>query len=539
MLDSANPVETHRDVSKRGSQFVVRVTRLEWAMTASGRDKPMPSRRVFLGGCLATGASLLAACGGSGTGTSTGAITVGMGTDLDLRGVQRFVPTNMMIRRTVFENLLYRRVNGEYIKALASGWKWSNDHKRLVITLRDDVKFHNGRSFGPKDVVESVKVAIAPETAAHAGGILKLADDVRESGKHEVTIDGAPGSILDGLSILPIIDYKTFDDYPSGKNVIGTGPFKWGSYSPGDKLDLKKNPDYWMPKKPHLDRVTCRVIDQPEALLAALRSEEIDLATLVLPRDGARLRKEGRFDIDETAGFDIQVGVNTKIKPLGDQRARQAIAWSLDRKRIANQVFKGFGKATTLPWPASTPGMKDKYDSYYGFDPAKARRMLEAAGADGARIGVAAFPGGPTYSAVRDIVMYNLKHAGLRPHSVAYEAAEFSKGLQKGTMPGLWVQPIGLSVMGPATALATSKPLLPTHNASNVDDPTYRHLAKRVWDAATDSEKSAANSAVTKYLLDQAFHLTVARSGDLLVSDPDLEGVKTDITEAVILTNAR
>ena len=132
-----------------------------------------------------------------------------------------------------------------------------------------------------------------------------------------------------------------------------------------------------------------------------------------------------------------------------------------------------------------------------------------------------------------------MKQVGLRPHSVAYEAAEFSKGLQMGTMPALWVQPIGLSVMGPATALATSKPLKPTQNASNVDDPKYRDLADRVWNATTESEKAAANSAVTEYLLDQAFHLTVARSGDLLVSDADLTGMKTDITEAVILTSAK
>jgi peptide/nickel transport system substrate-binding protein len=331
----------------------------------------------------------------------------------------------------------------------------------------------------------------------------------------------------------------TYSGYPSGQNVVGTGPFLWSSYKPGDRLELTKNPHYWNNGKPYLEHVTLRIITDPTALFAAMQSGEIDVANRMLARDAIRLKGDKRFVVTGTPASEVYVGANINVKPLDDIRVRQAIGWALDRKRIADQVFSGFGFPSALSWTAQTPGMKPSYRTYYRYDPARAQQLLRAAGAQGAKISVVAFPGGPEFAATRDIVNFNLQEIGLSPSSVSYDSAGFSLALQGGSLPGLYVISNALSAWGPSAALAASFPLEPEKNSSNVEDPKYLALGDRLKKANSPSQIAGANAAVTNYLLQQAFHMPVVQAATPIVAKSGVTGLKSDLTLALDLTSVR
>jgi hypothetical protein len=160
--------------------------------------------------------------------------------------------------------------------------------------------------------------------------------------------------------------------------------------------------------------------------------------------------------------------------------------------------------------------------------------MLSAAGAAGATVTVAALAADPIIAAVRDVVLFNLTQIGLKPTAVAWTAADVPKHLSTGTTGGLWVNVVSSGSLSPASMALTLLPYLTTQNASNVTDPKYAQLATAAQDATAKS-----NAAFAKYVIDQAFHLTMVSTQDPLVTAKSLRGVSLDANGYLELQDAK
>lgn len=508
------------------------------------RNAPRIARRTFFKGSLLGAGLLVVGCGtgsdsGAGSGSSAKTLRIGIPTDVELAKAQMFVASNQPLRRTVFDYLIDKNPDGTYRPALATEWEWNDDRTRLVLTLRDGVTFHTGRDFGADDVLASIEAARREESSAQAKKILARASSVEKTGPAEVTVgfsDPFPG-YLDALAMLPIIDSETYADITKGEQVVGTGPFTWKSWVPGREIEMVRNDSYW-DGKPLLGELRFRVISESEAMIAAMRSGELDLVNRMTPRDATRL-PEDRFSVDSTQGFDVYVGANTTAPPLDDVRVRQAVAYALDRQRIAEQVYSGLAEPSSVPWSGSIPGVTKEQTAHYSYDVAKAKALLQEAGAAGATVGLTSFAADPAYAAVEEIVQFGLEEVGLTVNSEATDQAQFTKHLQAGDFPGLWVAPIALTTMGPATALMTALPLTVGKNTHNVDDPKYGSLIEDLISAPSDDEQAAATRALTDYMLEQAFHNTVVQAQTPVVGVSGLSGVEVDLTLAIDLTKAK
>lgn len=501
------------------------------------------SRRAFLGGSLAAGGLILAGCGGSpsGSGASSSTLRVGLPTDVQLDALQRFNPNNRPLRRTVFDYLVDRTPDGDYKPALATGWDWSSDRKSLVLTLRDGVTFHSGRAFGPDDVIASVKAATAKESGVQAAALLGKASGIAASGKNKVkvTFDTPFTGYLDALAMLPIIDDETYADSANGKKIVGTGPFTWKSWTAGSTIEMAKYGSYWQEGKPYLDEVTFSVISDPQATLAAMRSGDIHLANQMIARDVATLAGDSKYKVATAEGYDVYIGANTKIKPLDDVRVRQAVAYGLDRERIAKQVYGGYADASCIPWSADTPGVTKDQVRSYAYDVGKAKALLKEAGAVGAEIVLTSTTADPSFKSIRDIVQYGLEQIGLKVKPQTLDAAQTPQHMQAGDWPGLWIAIVELTMMGPVTALLTANPLRPDKNTHNFTPPAYRKLVRGAVDATTEDAGAKADAALTDYLLEQAFHNTVVQAKSPVVAVSGLTGVTQDLTRALDLTDAK
>ena len=526
---------------------------------ANNQGSRLITRRAVLGGALAAGGLLVVGCGNEPSGTPTGSpsggptpgpsatsttvervanLRLGVPSDILPDGMLRFTPGNQAIRRTVFDVLIDRAQDGSYVPSLASEWEYNADRTQLVIKLRDGVTYHSGRPFTADDVLFLIEAATAEGSGAQVAQLLKRGT-MTKTGDLEVTVafDAPFASYLDAFTALPVIDSETYDAIADGQEIVGTGPYTWESWTPGSRFEMARFDSYWGGEVPS-DSLTGSVISEEQALLAAMRSGDLDMAERMVARDAVALEEAG-FTVVRSPGFDYYVGANTAVAPLDDVRVRQAIAWALDRERIADQVFSGIAEVSSIPWASNAPGVTSAQVNHYGYDLDKARQLIQDAGAEGAEIAITPSPQEPTAVAVADIVQFALTEIGLSPRTASVEPAEFPTHIQGGTFEGLWVGVVGLTSLGPTTALMTANPLRADKNTHNHTPPEYQERHAAVIQAADEDALSSAVAEMTDYLLEQAFHATVVQASSTVVLREGLTGVTKDATLALNLTGAR
>ena len=167
---------------------------------------------------------------------------------------------------------------------------------------------------------------------------------------------------------------------------IGTGPFKFSEWIPGDHVTFVRNADYWDAGKPYLDSVTFKPYTDLEALVTALETGIVDGAIAVPPKDYRRLKESVvQVPFGQTGALLYSITVNPPdpdqpVGPLSDKQVRQAICYSIDRDAIVDQSLFGVGEATKLPFPTYSLAYIPEFADFYTFDLDKAAKLLDAAG---------------------------------------------------------------------------------------------------------------------------------------------------------------
>lgn len=508
-------------------------------------------RTSALGGVGLLLSSALSACAAqSGTGAASGSHRAGASRDLTIGTTTDLAPTNFL--RTATNPLLFSLVWDTLAvldpgtlsakPSVATGWRWNKAKTALTIDLRDDVRYHTGRLLEPADVIFSIKEEKNPTYVAQVQPTADLIERYRVVGRHALTLEMTkPMSAFEMLLVLtPLIDRETADGLFTAKKVIGTGPFVFKSWTPETRFSFTRNPHYWQPGRPHLDSVTVNVYGAETTLVNALRASEVDVAYQLTPADAARLTSDGSFQAisSKPAYREWYVGANVKQPPFDKLEVRQAVAYALDRKRIVKQAFAGYGSTTCLPWSA-LPGIPSSYADYYTYDPAKSKSLLASAGVDKPQVTLTTASGNSSAAAILNIVQYNLSAVGFDVRSRVVSATQFTDELTNASVPGLWINNVGLTYLELGTVLLGNAPFKVGKNTSNVTDAEYAKRADAVVFARTPAEASKANKALSEYVLKQAWHLTIGHSPDITAAVKGLAGVRSDGENALSLTDAR
>ena len=149
-------------------------------------------------------------------------------------------------------------------------------------------------------------------------------------------------NIFDLLDMVPIVDEESFDGLKDGSEYVGTGAFTFEGWQPGASMSFARNEDYW-DGAPNLDGVEVSVITDANAEVSQLRAGQLDAIVGGSFRDLRSLERSGDFDVQPYEGAENQyyVGSNVEHPALKDVKLRQAIAFAVDRQRIADDVLKG------------------------------------------------------------------------------------------------------------------------------------------------------------------------------------------------------
>jgi peptide/nickel transport system substrate-binding protein len=474
-----------------------------------------------------------------GTGPrSGGTLMIAVNYDADPAAAQSQLTTSVTWRRLVFETLTAYDGDGIPRPRLAAGWDFSEGGRVVTLHLRPDVLLHSGRALDARDVIASLRRTAEPAARSQGRSIASVITDMTQDDPLTVRLrlKRPAGNLFDLFELASIMDHESVAGLASGTSVIGTGPFVWESWTPGDSLRLTRNTRYRSPGRPYLDRIEQSTIADPTALITAIRGGRAHIAYGPAPLDAKGLSADSRFEVGQSASAAYAVGLDTQAAPFTDLRVRQAIGYAINRERISTQVFAGYGEASSLWWTRNEAGWDAAQSKTYRYDPDRARSMIAQAGAAGTQLVMDA-RGLPSVRSMAEIVRYDLEAVGLGVRIQMLDNATFDERLVAGTLNPLWAAAFGIADLGAATLVSSIPAFLPAKNASHFRADAYRSVVQAALTATPDT-RAASVHALGAYLQEQAFNHSLVVAPVVNVRSRRVRDAAQTRLGALILDNA-
>jgi peptide/nickel transport system substrate-binding protein len=309
-----------------------------------------------------------------------------------------------------------------HVPGLAESWKWADDKGTLEVTLRDGLKFSDGHPLTADDVLFTMRAMYDERVASPL-----FRDSMMINGKPIETsvVDArhlrmvfpeaiaAPEGYLFNVAVLPRhvleedLNKGTLKDAWSltsdPQKIVTAGPFTVESASPGERVQLKRNPNYWKKDSagnalPYLDAINIEFVADPNNAITRLQQNTLDIVDRIRPSDYASLKQTPAGSV---RAYDLGPGLNTdhlwfnlnssdqngkpvvdpvKLSWFADVRFRRAVSYAIDRNTIAQSNLQGL--ATPL-YGFVSPGNRawvaaDIPRTEYDLE--KARSLLKDAG---------------------------------------------------------------------------------------------------------------------------------------------------------------
>ena len=320
-----------------------------------------------------------------------------------------------MMTQNVFESLTTVAENGEVQPNLAASWEVSEDGLTYTFTLAEGVTFHDGSALDAEDVVYSFDRAMGEDSVNPSKDIFEPIESVKAVDPQtvEITLKAKDAFFLFNMGQGDSAIVASESAETNNANPVGSGPFKFDSWTRGDRLTLVKNPDHRDAADVALDKVVFRFISDPAAATAAMMAEELDAfpgfpAPELLPQFEADPRF--RVNVGSTEG-EVILAMNNAKPPFDNVEVRRAVATAIDRDEIIEGAMYGQAVPIGSFYPPHGTAYVDLTDAY-PHDSTKAEEMFEAAGVAGATMTLRV-PPFPYATRSAEIIQNQLSEAGI------------------------------------------------------------------------------------------------------------------------------
>ncbi|MEZ5255369.1 MAG: ABC transporter substrate-binding protein [Ilumatobacteraceae bacterium] len=279
------------------------------------------------------------------------------------------------------------------IPGLAESWTASNDGLTYTYTLRDGLTWSDGEPLTADDVAYTVNRARDEEWYNHFSTVANLDAVVVDDRTVEIT-SSVPDPKLPSMPayIVPKHVYEALDadavaDY-DGLDGVASGMYSLESWRSGQDWTMVANPN-WYGEDNGIDRIVFRVFTNPDAMVAALQSGEIDAAHSVPSSAVERLEADDTIEViagrqggfTELAMNGMAGGIGDGHPALQDETVRHAIAHAIDREVLLDRVALGLGAVGTTMIPSlDASWLPDLGDENFSYDPDRANQLLDDAG---------------------------------------------------------------------------------------------------------------------------------------------------------------
>ncbi|WP_040339609.1 ABC transporter substrate-binding protein [Candidatus Blastococcus massiliensis] len=316
-----------------------------------------------------------------------GEITVGLEAETNawLPGTANFGNPGYNVGFAIYDPLMKRTPDGEVKPYLAESMEPNEDFSAWTLTLRPGVQFHDDTPLNAealKTVWDTYLVAPGSNLASNLAEVasLDVVDDLTVTYQLKAPNAAFPDLLTDpaGWPFSPTAAAEFGDD--AGSNPVGTGPFRFVSWTRDSQLVVEKNENYWQEGLPYLDKITFRPIPDEDTRLQSLQSGDIDAMQSLRQSTVDRARDFDGVDNYEFLGNNSGgSNINTGKPPFDDVRIRKAMALALDQEALV-EVLGGTGLT-----PASTQffGPDDPYysekaaEAWPDHDPEQAQELYD------------------------------------------------------------------------------------------------------------------------------------------------------------------
>ena len=341
----------------------------------------------------------------------------------------------------VFEGLTRFMSDGSVVPGLAESWEISDDGLTYTFKLRSGVTFHDGTTMDAEDVKFSLD-RIGTEESANAQKALYAAIaevTVVDPMTVEVKLSEPNGNMIFNLAWGDAVIVAPESIEGIKQTPIGTGAFKFDSWTQGDKVELSRNDAYWG-DAPALASATFKFISDPTAAFASVMAEDVDVfAGFPAPENLPQFEADPRFQVlvGSTEGETI-LSTNNKMPPFDNVKVREALAHAIDRQAIIDGAMFGLGTPIGTHFAPHNPAYVD-LTGQSNYDPAKAKALLAEAGfADGFETTLHLPP--PSYARRGgEIIAAQLAQVGIKAEITNVEWAQWLETVFKGKDFGLTI----------------------------------------------------------------------------------------------------
>jgi len=292
----------------------------------------------------------------------------------------------------VFESLVTLDKNQKPVPTLAKSWEISDDGLTWTFHLEENVFWHDNMPFTAEDVEFTINAIISSPNSSYKPNVSNITMFSAIDRKTFRIVLKNPNSFTAELMTFPILPKHYFEgeelaSSPKNNSPMGTGPYKFAEYNPGQYVKLKSNENWWKSEQdnssdlkiPYIQEIEIRLYDKTKSRTDAFQGGDVDVLTI---DRGLWSKYNGRTDITMKKYISNEfeyIAFNLSNKILKLPEVRQAIAYAVDKTKIINSILHGEAIASDLPLIPDT-WLNDTNAVFYSPDKEKARKLLEDGG---------------------------------------------------------------------------------------------------------------------------------------------------------------
>ncbi len=456
--------------------------------------------------------------------SSGGSIIVGITQDLDSLDPHKAKAAGTEeVLFNIYEGLVKPDKDGNLVPAVASDVTIAEDGMKYTFVLRDGVKFHDGELVTAEDVVYSLKRAAGmlevQDPEVKVVSTLSCISDIaasEDNGKTIITVSLSEANTeLLGYMTCAIVpaDYEGLAEKP-----VGTGPFRYESYSPLQSFVMVKNADYYGTPA-YLDKVTFKISADTDSAFMELLAGGIDIFPYLTSEQASQLTDEYNIEVG-TTNLVQALFLNNAVKPFDDIRVRQAVCYALNRQEILDMVADGKG---TLIGSNMFAGFAKYFDEslvdVYAYNEAKAKELLTEAGyPDGFEMTISVPSNYQFHVDTAQVIVEQLKKVNIKAEIVLVEWATWLSDIYRGR--DFQTTVVGLDAnLAPSDVLKRYRSTASSNFLSYNNEEFDRIFALAI--AETDDAKKVdyykqlqsilTNDAASAYIQDPASYVAVSK----------------------------
>lgn len=488
------------------------------------------STRLGAVAIAAAAALTLAGCGatsGQGSGGNS-TLTLGVLTPATTFSAQDMSWANESpYAQAVYDGLLRAAPDGTLQPWLATAWKYDDTKTKLTLTLRTDVTFTDGTKF-TADVAAQNLIRYRDGNSPYKSALTRLADAkaVNDS-TVELSLREPDPALLNALTQgAGLQESPQAFNSPTIKTVpVGSGPYVLDTATTvvGSSYVFTKNDKYWAPQSVHYDKLVLNVYGDATALLNAVKGGQVNAANTA-DNNSLDAMKAAGYTVNPLelnwTGLLLLDRAGTTNPALGDVRVRQAINYAFDKNALLKTVGKGYGTPTTQVFPTTSPAYDKSLDSYYDYNPAKAKQLLAEAG----------YAGGLTLeqpqSSLISPATYTLIAQQLKDVGITVKYTDVGRNFLSDLLAAKWGSAYMILQEEPTAWQIATFGLLPqaSWNPFHYSDPTVDALTRTIQ-TGSQAEADQAAKQLNRHLVEQAWFAPWYRMQSSFVTDS-----KTSVT---------